>query len=245
MVLRKWEDLPESMQLDEVRPYWEVLNRKKFALICKRVFDIIASSLMLIMLSPFFLILAIVIKIDSRGPVFYRQERVTQYGKVFRIHKFRSMVRDADKKGSLVTVRNDNRVTKVGRFIRKYRLDEISQLIDVLKGDMTYVGVRPEVPKYVDAYSPEMMATLLLPAGVTNLTCIFYADEAKLLNNAVNADRTYINEVLPGKMRWNLRGLLEFSPWNDIKLMFMTFFAMCGKHYEADSKAVEEKELIG
>ena len=243
MRLCKWEELPGNMRLDEVRPYWEILNRKKFSLICKRAFDIVASSLLLVILSPLFLILAIAIKADSKGPVFYRQERVTQYGRVFRIHKFRSMVQGADKRGSLVTVNNDSRVTKVGQFIRKYRLDEISQLIDVLVGDMTFVGVRPEVPKYVSEYSSEMLATLLLPAGVTNLTCIYYAGEAELLNNVANADTAYIDEVLPDKMKWNLRGILQFSPWNDIKLMFMTFFAMCGKHY--DSKENEKIELIG
>ena len=232
MVLKKWEDLPAEMQTEEVRPYYELLSHKKGSLICKRFFDIIVSLIMLILLSPVFLILAVAIKLDSKGPVFYRQVRMTQYGKEFRIHKFRSMVTGADK-GSQVTVSGDSRVTRVGKLVRKCRLDEISQLIDVLQGNMTFVGVRPEVPKYVAHYTDEMKATFLLPAGVTNLTCIYYADEAKLLDAAEDTDRVYINDILPEKMKLNLQGIKEFSFWRDIKLMFMTFFAMCGKEYKA------------
>ena len=232
MVLKKWEDLPAEMQTEEVRPYYELLSHKKGSLICKRFFDIIVSLIMLILLSPVFLILAVAIKLDSKGPVFYRQIRMTQYGKEFRIHKFRSMVTGADK-GSQVTVSGDSRVTRVGKLVRKCRLDEISQLIDVLQGNMTFVGVRPEVPKYVAHYTDEMKATFLLPAGVTNLTCIYYADEAKLLDAAEDTDQVYINEILPEKMKLNLQGIKEFSFWRDIKLMFMTFFAMCGKEYKA------------
>ena len=235
MVLKKWEDLPAEMQTEEVRPYYELLSHKKGSLICKRFFDIIVSLLMLILLSPVFLILAVAIKLDSKGPVFYRQVRMTQYGKEFRIHKFRSMVTGADK-GSQVTVSGDSRVTRVGKLVRKCRLDEISQLIDVLQGNMTFVGVRPEVPKYVAHYTDEMKATFLLPAGVTNLTCIYYADEAKLLDAAEDTDRVYINDILPEKMKLNLQGIKEFSFWRDIKLMFMTFFAMCGKEYQFETK---------
>ncbi len=241
MILKKWEDLPSEMQTAEVRPYYDILEKKKWSLICKRLFDIIVSLIMLIILSPLFLILAIAIKIDTRGPVFYRQVRVTQYGREFRIHKFRSMVTGADK-GSQVTVSGDSRITRVGKLIRKFRLDEISQLIDVLQGNMTFVGVRPEVPKYVAHYTDDMKATFLLPAGVTNLTCIYYADEASLLDVAQDTDRIYIETILPKKMMLNLQGIKEFSFWRDIKLMFMTFFAVCGKKYEYNKKFMKEEK---
>lgn len=232
MILRAWKDLPEDMQTEEVRPYYDILTRKKTSLILKRSFDIVVSLIMLVLLSPVFLILAVAIKIDSRGPVFYRQVRMTQYGKTFRIHKFRSMVNGADK-GSQVTVSGDNRVTRVGKVVRNCRLDEIAQLIDVLEGTMTFVGVRPEVPKYVAAYTPEMKATFLLPAGVTNLTSIYYAGESVLLDAAEDTDKVYIEQVLPGKMKYNLEGIRKFSFWGDLKLMFMTFFSVCGKKYKA------------
>lgn len=229
--MKRWKDLPSEMQIEEIRQYYDVLDKKRGSLALKRVFDIIVSSVLLLLLSPIILILSIAIKLDSRGPVFYRQERYTQYGRVFRIHKFRSMCDGADKKGSLVTVENDSRVTRVGKVVRKCRLDEIAQLIDVLKGDMTFVGVRPEVKKYVDSYKDEWKATFLLPAGVTNLTCIYFKDEDELLSGVDDVDKVYIEDVLPEKMKWNLKGIKEFSFWNDIKLMFMTFFAVCGKEY--------------
>lgn len=233
MRLCKWQNLPEQMRTEEVRKYYDILKKKRVGLFCKRLFDIVASLLLLIILSPAFLILAIAIKLDSKGPVFYRQIRVTQYGKTFRIHKFRSMVQGADR-GSQVTVGNDSRVTRVGKFVRKCRLDEISQLIDVLCGSMTFVGTRPEVPKYVEAYSKEMLATLLLPAGVTSEASIFYKDEADLLDMAENPDEVYIKEVLPGKMYYNLRAIEKFGFFRDIKVMFITAFAMLGKKYEGD-----------
>ena len=232
--MKRWEDLPSEMQIEEVREYYDALDKKRVSLALKRVFDIIVSSVLLLLLSPIILILSIAIKLDSRGPVFYRQERYTQYGRVFRIHKFRSMCDGADKKGSLVTVENDSRVTRVGKVVRKCRLDEIAQLIDVLKGDMTFVGVRPEVKKYVDVYKDEWKATFLLPAGVTNLTCIYFKDEDELLSGVDEVDKVYIEEVLPQKMKWNLKGIKEFSFWNDIRLMFMTFFAVCGKEYREE-----------
>ena len=229
MLIRKWDKLPEDMRSDEVYQYWQRLRKKNFSLFWKRVFDIVVSFLMLIILSPVFIILAIVIKIDSRGPVFYRQERVTQYGKHFRIHKFRTMVNDADKIGSQVTVAGDSRITKVGKFIRKCRLDEVSQLIDVFTGRMTFVGTRPEVPKYVEQYTNEMKATLLLPAGVTSVASIKYKDEDTLLENAENTDETYVNEVLPGKMEYNLQSLKRYGFWRDIGVMFMTVGAVLGR----------------
>ena len=230
-MLRKWEDLPKEMQIPEVKPYYDILNEKRGSLIIKRIFDIVVSAILLIILSPVIILLSIAIKIDSKGPVFYRQERYTQYGRKFRIHKFRSMCDGADKKGSLVTVENDSRVTRVGKIVRKCRLDEISQLIDVFKGDMTFVGVRPEVKKYVDEYEKEWVATFLLPAGVTNLTCIYFKDEDEMLNGVENVDKEYVEKILPIKMKWNLEGIKKFSFLEDIKLMFMTFFAVCGKEY--------------
>lgn len=226
MRLIRWEDLPENMQTDAVRPYYDALQKKTGSLLLKRIFDVAVSFVMLLLLSPFFLILAIAIKIDSQGPVFYRQVRVTQYGREFRIFKFRTMVNNADRIGSLVTVGNDSRITKVGSFIRACRLDEISQLINVLLGDMTFVGTRPEVPKYVNAYTPEMMATLLLPAGITSIASIRYKDEAELLDKAEDVDKTYIEEVLPGKMQYNLESILKFSFWDDIATCFKTVLAV-------------------
>lgn len=247
MLLKKWEQLPYEMQTDEVRKYYDILKKKQVSLFFKRMFDIAVSSIMLIILSPVFLILAIAIKIDSKGPVFYRQVRVTQYNRKFRIFKFRSMIRDADK-GSLVTLDGDARVTRVGKFVRKCRLDEISQLINVLNGDMTFVGTRPEVPKYTERYTPEMMATLLLPAGITSLASILYKDEAKLLDAAEDTDMVYIEKILPAKMYYNLKSIENFSFWGDIRIMFMTVFAVCGKEYKGDYEAAKNEmtfETVG
>lgn len=234
MLLKKWDQLPEEMQTGEVRRYYDLLQKKRAALILKRMFDIVVSAIMLIILSPVFLVLAVAIKLDSKGPVFYRQLRVTQFNKKFRIFKFRTMVQDADKKGSLVTVSGDSRITRVGKLIRKFRLDEICQLVDVFRGTMTFVGTRPEVPKYTEQYTCEMMATLLLPAGVTSLASIYYKDEAELLDVAENPDKVYVEQVLPGKMYYNLKGVEEFSFFGDIKVMFMTVFAVLGKEYEQE-----------
>ena len=241
MMLRKWEKLPPEMQTPEVRKYYDILKKKKCALFFKRLFDIVVSFLMLVLLSPVFLILAVAIKIDSRGPVFYRQVRLTQYNKKFRIFKFRSMVQNADR-GSQVTVSGDSRITRVGKLVRRCRLDELCQLIDVLRGTMTFVGTRPEVPKYTAEYTPEMMATLLLPAGVTSLASIYYKDEAALLDAALDTDRVYVEDVLPAKMYYNLKAIEKFSFFGDIKVMFMTVFAVLGKNYTGDYVAPEKEE---
>ena len=226
MILKKWEELPKEFQTEEVKRYYDILSKKKGSLFLKRVFDVIVSLIMLIILLPVFIILGIAIKIDSKGPVFFRQERITQYGRTFRIFKFRTMVNNAEKLGTQVTVGNDSRITRVGSFIRNCRLDEISQLLNILTGDMTFVGTRPEVKKYVDYYTKEMMATLLLPAGVTSFASIYYKDEAELLEKSENPDKTYIEEILPEKMKYNLQSIEKFNFLEDIKIMFMTALAV-------------------
>ena len=225
-MLTKFDKLPKNMQNDKVKEYYDLLKRKKLYFVTKRMFDIIGSFLLLIILSPVFLILAIMIKIDSKGPVFYRQKRITKYGKKFRIFKFRTMICDADKKGSLVTTNEDERITKVGKKIRNSRLDEIPQLINILKGEMSFVGTRPEVEKYVNEYSDEMFATLLLPAGVTSLASINFRDEAKIMDKYLKKDKdvdsVYVNKILPKKMEYNLQYLKKCSIIEDIKLCIKT-----------------------
>ena len=240
MILRKWDRLPPEMQNEEVRFYYDKLKRKKLGLFFKRVFDIFFSLLLLVILSPTFLILALVIKFDSKGPILYKQERVTRYNMSFKIYKFRTMCVDADK-GSKITVEGDKRITKVGKFLRKYRLDEISQLINILNGTMSFVGPRPEVPKFTKEYTPEMMATLLFPAGVTSLASIYYKDEAELLKSEEDTDSVYIRKILPEKMRYNLKSMEKFGFWQDIKIIFMTVFAVLGKDYK-DKNDPEKNE---
>lgn len=225
-MLCRWEELPQNMQNDAVRPYYDILQSKKCSLFLKAVFDRVVSFVMLLGLSPIFVLLAIMIKMDSPGEVFFRQERVTQYGKRFRIHKFRTMVKNAESLGTQVTTKSDMRVTKVGKKLRGCRLDELPQLVDILQGNMSFVGTRPEVTKYVEQYTPEMLATLLLPAGVTSEASIEYKDEERLLADAKNADKTYVEVVLPQKMEWNLRSLQVFSFVGDIKTMFKTVWAV-------------------
>lgn len=225
-MLREWDKLPKNMRTEAVRPYYVRLKKKKVSLALKRVFDVIASSIMLVILSPVLIIISILIVTDSKGGVFYRQERVTQYGKRFRILKFRTMVANADKIGTQVTVLNDNRITKIGSVIRKYRIDEIPQLFNILAGDMSLVGTRPESVHYVKHYTPEMMATLLLPAGVTSEASILYKDEAELLNQADDVDKVYIEKILPEKMKYNLDSIKKFSFIWEIKTMIKTVIAV-------------------
>lgn len=225
-ILPKWEELPDDIRTEAVRPYYEALSKRKAGLFFKRLFDIFAALDLIILLGIPMLIIAIMIKSDSKGPVFFRQERVTSYGAKFRIHKFRTMVNNADKIGSSVTVDNDNRITKVGSKLRNHRLDEFPQLFDVLSGDMSFVGTRPEVVKYVDRYSEEMKATLLMPAGITSIASIEYKDEAELLENASDADEVYVNEILPAKMAYNLKSVKEFGFFKDIGVLFKTVAAV-------------------
>ena len=221
-MLREWDKLPRYMRTKEVRPYYERLKNKKAGLVMKRSFDIIVSALMLLLSIPVFIIISLAIVRDSKGGIFYCQERITQYGKKFKIIKFRTMVKDADKIGSGVTVSNDSRVTKVGSKLRKYRLDELPQLINILLGDMTFVGTRPESTYYVTKYSKEMFATLLLPAGVTSEACIKYKDEAELIDKADDVDKAYIEKILPEKMKYNLRSVYEFNFIREIHTMIKT-----------------------
>ena len=220
------------MRIPEVRPYWEVLNKKHGQLILKRFFDLFSGVILLILLAFPMTIIAICIKLDSEGPVLYRQERVTRYGKHFRIHKFRTMVSNAEKIGTAVTVGNDSRITKVGSKLRKLRLDELPQVFDVINGDMSFVGTRPEAAKYVDQYEPEYNATLLLPAGITSEASIRYKDEDSLLNVADDVDTVYVGQVLPSKMKWNLEAIKCFSFFREVGTMFRTVFAVLGKEYK-------------
>lgn len=231
-MLKKWEDLPVFMQLDEIRPYWEILNKKRGQLLLKRVFDFIVSLILLIILAIPMSIIALLIKKEDPGPVFYRQERVTTYGKHFRIHKFRTMVVNADKIGTAVTVGEDPRITKVGKKLRGLRLDELPQVFDVISGNMSFVGTRPEAVKYVEQYKPEYNATLLMPAGITSEASIRYKDEDKLLNTADDVDRVYVEEVLPAKMKWNLESIERFRFLREILTMIRTVFAVLGKDYK-------------
>lgn len=229
MKLREWDKIPDFMHCDEVKEYYDILAEKKGALRLKRLFDVILSGVLLIFLSIPMVIIAVKIKRDSPGPVFYRQERVTSYGRRFRIHKFRTMVNNADRIGSAVTVGDDARITRMGSKLRDLRLDELPQLIDVLAGNMSFVGTRPEATKYVKCYSKEMYATLLLPAGITSEASIRYKDESSLLDAAKDVDEVYVREVLPGKMKYNLNSLKKFSIMNDVITMLKTVVAVMRK----------------
>lgn len=217
------------MRTEAVRPYYDILSKKKKSLAAKRAFDIAMASLLLVLFFPVMLVIAVAVKLDSKGEIFFRQERVTQYGKIFKIYKFRTMIKDAEKLGSQVTTQNDARVTRIGRFLRKYRLDETAQLFNVLSGDMSFVGTRPEVPKYVERYTDEMYATLLLSAGITSEASIMYKDEEKLLCAAADEqeiDVTYISKVLPEKMKHNLKSIKEFGFVRELCVMARTLNAV-------------------
>lgn len=226
MVLKKWSDIPENIKNSKTYEYYKKLNTKKNNLFIKRFLDILFSVILLILLLPIFIILAICIKIDSSGSIFYRQERITIYGKKFKILKFRTMVQNADKIGSLITISNDSRITRVGKIIRKLRLDELPQLINILIGDMSFVGTRPEVKKYVDKYTDEMKVTLLMPAGVTSEASIKYKDEDNILDEYTSKgeklDDVYVKRILPQKMKYNLEYIEKFSVFEDFKIVTKT-----------------------
>ncbi|MDD2981468.1 MAG: sugar transferase [Hespellia sp.] len=229
-MIKKWSDLPPQLQIDEVKPYFHILCKKRASLHMKRILDLLLASFFTILFSPVMLFLAIAIKLDSKGPVFYRQERITQYGRIYRIFKFRTMVNNADRQGPLVTVGSDSRITRVGARLRKLRLDEIPQVFNILSGDMTFVGTRPEVKKYVDRYTPEMMATLLLPAGLTSTGSIKYKDEDEILEKYTSlgesTDDVYMNRVLPEKMKYNLKDIEKTGVIHDLSVMVRTVVAV-------------------
>lgn len=225
MRLIQWQYLPDGMKNDCVKKYYNHLYEKRYILFAKRIFDISAAIIISIILFPLLILLSIAIKLDSKGPVIFSQVRVTQYGKKFKIFKLRTMSY-TENNGLQLTTKNDKRVTYIGKFLRKYRLDEIPQLFNIILGDMSFVGTRPEIVKYVERYSDEMKATLLLPAGITSAASILYRDEELLLENSVNVEETYLNEILPEKMKYNLRSLEDFSLWSDVKTIIWTVVAM-------------------
>ena len=230
-MLKRWEEIPKQMQTEEVRYYYEILSKKKSQLFLKRIFDCLIGIIGIILSSPILLILAILIKCDSKGPIFFRQTRVTQYGQEFKIFKFRTMVVNAEKLGSAVTVGLDPRITRIGKLIRKTRLDELPQLINVITGEMSFVGTRPEVPKYVKEYTPEMLATLLMPAGITSRASIRFKDEDLMLLGAVDVDKVYVKKVLPTKMKYNLNYLKEFDIFTDWNILLDTVIAVFGEKF--------------
>lgn len=236
MSLKKFDNLPEFMKNKEVKEYYDILNKRRGQLVLKRILDFIGGLIGTIVLLPIMIIIAIVIKCESRGPVLFKQVRITQYGREFKIFKFRTMVVNAEKLGTQVTSKNDPRITKVGRFLRRYRLDELPQIINILIGDLSFVGTRPEVPRYVKEYKDKMIATLLLPAGVTSEASIEFKDEEKILDNSDNVDNDYINKVLPLKMKYNLHYIKLFTILYDIKIMFRTIGAVLGLEDEKVEK---------
>lgn len=231
MYFKTWKALPASMRCEAVKPYYIHLAKHRAGIRTKRILDLVLASVMTVVLLPVMGVLAVCIRLDSPGPVFYRQERVTQYGKIYRIYKFRTMVSDADKKGPAITQSGDDRITRMGHLLRKCRLDEVPQLFNILAGDMSFVGTRPEVKKYVDAYTDEMKATLLLPAGITSRSSIAYKDEDELMEKYLektgkSVDEVYVQYILPGKMKYNLAYMKTFSVIGDLKVMIDTVFAV-------------------
>lgn len=224
--MRKWEELPEYMQNEKIKPYYQMLSGKQGSLKVKRLFDFVMALLLIVILFPIMLLLGLAVKLTSPGEIIFKQIRVTAYGKRFHIYKFRTMVSGAMERGSQVTVSGDARVTKIGRFLRKVRLDELPQLFNIVKGEMSFVGTRPEVEKYVDRYSEEMYATLLLPAGVTSVASIEYKDEEKLLSQGKDVDETYVNEILPEKMKYNLEYIKTYSFVKDMMILCKTVVAV-------------------
>ena len=203
-----------------------VLEKRKLQLALKRAMDIVISGGALAVLWPVLLLIAVAIKIDDPGPVFYRQVRVGRDGKEFRIFKFRTMVVDADKKGLQITVGRDNRITRMGRLLRKTKLDELAQLINVFVGKMSFVGPRPEVPKYVNLYTPYQRQVLLVRPGITDYASIAYRNENDMLEDAEDPEKMYIDVIMPDKIELNMKYLHEISPLADIRLIFSTLAAV-------------------
>lgn len=231
-MLKPWDQLPDYMRTDAVRPYYDVLKKRQGSLLLKRIFDFLVALILLLIIWPILIIIAIAVRLDSPGPAFFRQVRVTTYGRKFRMWKYRTMVANADKMGPQVTTNNDMRITRIGKILRGVRLDELPQLINILVGDMSFVGTRPEVVKYVEAYQPEYYATLLTPAGVTSEASIRYKDEYELLEKAEDADKVYIEEILPAKMVWNLESIERFRFLREILTIIRTVLAVLGKDYQ-------------
>ncbi len=222
MILPVYDDLPKEFRSDEVRKYYDILSHKKVSLFFKRLLDIVFALILTVILLIPMGIIALAVRLDSEGPVFFRQQRVTTGGRIFRIFKFRTMYVNDNSKNAQVTSGTDSRITKVGRFLRKLRLDELPQVFNVITGDMSFVGTRPEVERYVSAYTPEMYATLLMPAGITSMTSIRYRNEEEILEKAEDVERAYIEEILPAKMRFNLEYIEKFSVFYDVYIMILT-----------------------
>lgn len=245
MALKKWDSLPERMRTPEVKPYYDSLSRRRAGLALKRIFDLVMSVLLIIILSPAMLVIAVAVALDSPGGVFYRQRRVTTYGKEFRIFKFRTMRSDADRIGPAVTSGEDARITRVGKVLRGCRLDELPQLFNVFCGDMSFVGTRPEVAKFVDRYTPEMYATLLMPAGITSEASIRFKDEAQMFDGSGDPEADYVNILLLKKMVYNLASVMNFSPAAELRTMVRTVLAVAGKDYSPDAAADDSRKQDG
>ncbi len=245
MALKKWDSLPERMRTPEVKPYYDSLSCRRAGLALKRIFDLVMSVLLIIILSPAMLVIAVAVALDSPGGVFYRQRRVTTYGKEFRIFKFRTMRSDADRIGPAVTSGEDARITRVGKVLRGCRLDELPQLFNVFCGDMSFVGTRPEVAKFVDRYTPEMYATLLMPAGITSEASIRFKDEAQMFDGSGDPEADYVNILLPKKMVYNLASVMNFSPAAELRTMVRTVLAVAGKDYSPDAAADDSRKQDG
>ncbi len=213
-------DQEHSLNIDTI------LQQKRLQLILKRVFDIVVSFIGLVILSPLFIILAIVIVSDSKGPVFFKQTRVGRNGVLFKIYKFRTMIEDAEAKGMQLTVGDDSRITNVGAFLRKTKIDELPQLINVLKGEMSFVGPRPEVPKYVELYTEDQRQVLMVRPGITDLASIEYRNESALLATTDNPEKVYLEEIIPGKLELNRKYIVNMSLAIDMRIIMRTISAI-------------------
>lgn len=230
MGLRRWEELPDFMRTEEVAVYHRILAGRRASLFWKRWSDFLLSSLLLLLLWPLMAAIAVGIRLDSKGPALFKQKRVTQYGRVFWICKFRTMEAERKEAGPFITLEADRRITRAGRFLRRFRLDELPQLLNIWKGEMSFVGTRPEVPRYVRCYTKEMYATLLLPAGLTSEASIRSKDEAAFLAPFLaageSADEAYVRHALPAKMAYNLEAIRSYSFWGELWIMVRTIFAV-------------------